>query len=237
MAKVLHIFRAPKKRLPMEELDAVRVLKNSGLEGCAHARPGGKRQVLLVDRETLEAMDLRPGMIRENITTDGINVNSLELGQELRVGETRLQVTRFAPLAISWRNSGPGCEEKYGDVVACCAGYWKAARSGAAMRSKKLCPLKRNWRCHRLQNLARKKAEHQYAISRGVILQGVGLRRSDGAPGGRVLSSVFSTGSSGGTIQSKPRCSSMVPRKNFASGAINRNAARRKSAASAGVAF
>lgn len=93
MAKVLHIFRAPKKRLPMEELDAVRVLKNSGLEGCVHARPGGKRQVLLVDRETLEAMELRPGVIRENITTDGINVNSLELGQELRVGETRLLVS------------------------------------------------------------------------------------------------------------------------------------------------
>ena len=61
MAKISHIFRAPKKRLPMEELDEVRVITNVGLEGCAHGRPSSARQVLLVDRETLEAMDLRPG--------------------------------------------------------------------------------------------------------------------------------------------------------------------------------
>ncbi len=96
MAKILHIFRAPKKRLPMEELEEVRVITNVGLEGCAHARPGGgPRQVLLVDRETLEAMDLRPGIVRENITTEGIDVNSLALQQELRIGEVRLQVSEI----------------------------------------------------------------------------------------------------------------------------------------------
>ena len=93
MARVSHIFRAAKKRLPMEELEEVQVVRNFGLEGCAHARPGGSRQVLLVDRETLEAMDLRPGIIRENFTTDGINVNSLLIGQELRMGETILKVS------------------------------------------------------------------------------------------------------------------------------------------------
>jgi MOSC domain-containing protein YiiM len=94
MAKILHIFRAPKKRLPMEELEEVRVIKNVGLEGCAHGRPGA-RQVLLVDRETLEAMELRPGVIRENITTDGIDVNGLALKQELRIGEVRLEVSEI----------------------------------------------------------------------------------------------------------------------------------------------
>jgi MOSC domain-containing protein YiiM len=94
MAKILHIFRAPKKRLPMEELEQVPVIANVGLTGCAHARPGGgPRQVLLLDRETLEAMDLRPGVVRENITTEGMDVNSLELQQELRIGEVRLQVS------------------------------------------------------------------------------------------------------------------------------------------------
>ena len=96
MAKISHIFRAPKKRLPMEEVEDARVIKNFGLEGCAHARPGGgPRQVLLVDRETLEAMDLRPGVVRENITTDGMDVNSLAPQQELRVGEVRLQVSEI----------------------------------------------------------------------------------------------------------------------------------------------
>lgn len=77
----------------MEELSEVRAVGDRGFEGCAHGRPGSKRQVLLVDRETLEAMDLKPGTIRENITTDGLNVNSLQVGQLLRIGEARLEVS------------------------------------------------------------------------------------------------------------------------------------------------
>jgi MOSC domain-containing protein YiiM len=93
MARVQNLFRAPRKRLPMEELSEVRALNDSGFEGCAHARRVSKRQVLLVDRETLEAMDLPPGILRENITTDGLNVNSLQIGQLLRAGQARLEVT------------------------------------------------------------------------------------------------------------------------------------------------
>jgi len=90
---VLHLFRAPKRRLPMEELAEILAVEDSGFEGCAHARPGGKRQVLLVDSETLELMELRPGIIRENITTTGLNVNGLAPGQHLRVGDSRLEVS------------------------------------------------------------------------------------------------------------------------------------------------
>ena len=93
MARVQNLFRAPKKHLPMEELSEVRIIEDGGFKRCAHARPGSKRQVLLVDRETLEAMDLKPGIIRENVTTDGLNVNSLPIGQLLRVGEARLEVS------------------------------------------------------------------------------------------------------------------------------------------------
>jgi len=93
MPSVKHLFRAPKKRLPMEELPEVRVGGNAGFEGCAHARADSPRQVLLVDSETLEAMNLSPGIIRENITTSGLNVNGLEIGQKLRVGETHLEVS------------------------------------------------------------------------------------------------------------------------------------------------
>jgi MOSC domain-containing protein YiiM len=93
MPRVQNLFRAPKKYLPMEELSEVRAVGDAGIEGCAHARPGSKRQVLLEDRETLEAMDLRPGIIRENITTDGMNVNSLQIGQQLLIGEARLEVS------------------------------------------------------------------------------------------------------------------------------------------------
>ena len=93
MPRVQNLFRASKKHLPMEELTEVQAVDDTGFEGCAHARPGHKRQVLLVDRETLEAMDVQPGMIRENITTKGLDVNRLPIGQQLQIGEARLEVS------------------------------------------------------------------------------------------------------------------------------------------------
>jgi len=93
MAKVLHLFRAPEKRVPREELRETTVVENSGLGGCAHARPNGGRQVLRMDIETLRAMDLAPGLIRENITTEGLDVNALQIGQRLRVGEVEREVS------------------------------------------------------------------------------------------------------------------------------------------------
>jgi MOSC domain-containing protein YiiM len=77
----------------MEELPEVAALQELGFEGCAHGRPGSQRQVLLVDLETLDALEIGPGMIRENITTEGLNVNGLLLGASLRVGEALLEVT------------------------------------------------------------------------------------------------------------------------------------------------
>jgi MOSC domain-containing protein YiiM len=53
-------------------------------------------------------MDLRPGVIRENITTDGINVHSLALGQELRIGEARLQVSTICPPCDQLEKIRPG---------------------------------------------------------------------------------------------------------------------------------
>jgi len=93
MANVVHLFRALQRRLPMEEVAEVRALQDSGLEGCAHARTGSPRQVLLVDSETLELMELSPGIIRENITTRGINVNGLDEGQRLQVGTAQLEIS------------------------------------------------------------------------------------------------------------------------------------------------
>jgi MOSC domain-containing protein YiiM len=108
LASVHSLFRAPNKRRPMEDLPEIQVVSDSGLEGCAHARPGRKRQVLLVDKETLDAMDLQPGILRENITTNGLNVNSLAIGQQLRVGETRLEVSEICTPCDQMEKIRPG---------------------------------------------------------------------------------------------------------------------------------
>ena len=49
--------------------------------------------MLLVDVETLRAMELPPGIIRENITTEGLDVNALKVGTMLGAGEIELEVS------------------------------------------------------------------------------------------------------------------------------------------------
>jgi hypothetical protein len=71
MPRVSRLSGAPKRGLPKDELPEVAALEEAGFENRAHAQPGAKRQVLLVDRETLDALELRPGIIREKIITEG----------------------------------------------------------------------------------------------------------------------------------------------------------------------
>ena len=112
MASVHNLFRAPKKHVWMEELQEARLVADFGLEGCAHARPASDRQVLLVDRETLEAMELPPGVLRENITTDGLNVNSLQIGLHLRIGEALLEVTMVCTPCNQMERIRPGLRKE-----------------------------------------------------------------------------------------------------------------------------
>jgi MOSC domain-containing protein YiiM len=93
MAEVSHIFLAAGSRLPMCEAESAALLADRGLEGCRHGRPGSRRQVLLVDSETLGRFGLEPGRIKENITTRGLRVNDLARGQRLKIGLAVLEVT------------------------------------------------------------------------------------------------------------------------------------------------
>src|SRR5580704_9596664 len=111
MARVIHLFRAPKRREPMEELQEVRAAEAFGLEGCAHARPQGKRQVLLMDRETLDFFKLVPGIVRENVTTEGLDVNGLAIGQWLQIGEVELQVSAVCDPCEQIEALRPGLQE------------------------------------------------------------------------------------------------------------------------------
>ena len=96
----------------MEELPRAEVMADAGIEGCTHARPGSKRQVLLMDRETLEAMHLSPGIIRENITTEGIDVNRLQVGQVLSIGTVRLEVSMICAPCELMEKIRPGLQKE-----------------------------------------------------------------------------------------------------------------------------
>ena len=87
MGEVLHLFKCLVHRFPMEEVDEVEVVANKGFRGCIHGRPGSKRQVSLIDRETLETLGVSPGRVKENITTRGMDLRALRTGQILHIGE------------------------------------------------------------------------------------------------------------------------------------------------------
>jgi MOSC domain-containing protein YiiM len=93
MAYVANLFVAAERRKPMKAVGQVVALADRGFEGCTHAREGSKRQVLIVDRETLTEFGLLPGVVRENVTTVGLNVAELKAGQRVVIGSAVLEVT------------------------------------------------------------------------------------------------------------------------------------------------
>lgn len=94
MPEVLHLFQCLGHGEPMREFDEVFAVENKGFEDCLHGRSGSSRQVLLMDMETLEEFGIAPGRTKENITTRGISLETLPLGQRLRAGEALLEVTK-----------------------------------------------------------------------------------------------------------------------------------------------
>ena len=93
MGEVARLFTAVVHRQAMCEMEDVTAVADRGFAGCIHGRPGSRRQVLLMDLETLEELGIPPGAVKENITTRGLNVRDLKGGQRLRVGEALLEVT------------------------------------------------------------------------------------------------------------------------------------------------
>ena len=74
-----------------------------GLEGDVHAHPqfhgGPRKAILLISAETVETLKGRgypvfPGALGENLTTRGIDVRELRLGDRLRVGGAVLEITQ-----------------------------------------------------------------------------------------------------------------------------------------------
>jgi MOSC domain-containing protein YiiM len=91
MAEIVGIWRSPKRRESMEALGSARVAED-GLEGCAHSR-SGKRAVLFVAAEDLDAVGVEPGTIKENFTVRGADVMRWPVGQRLAVGSAEFEIS------------------------------------------------------------------------------------------------------------------------------------------------
>jgi MOSC domain-containing protein YiiM len=93
MGEVLHLFTCLVHRFAMQEHEEVEVIKDKGFKGRLNGRPGSNRQVSLIDRETLDKFGLTPGVVKENITAEGLDFQTLAIGNTLRIGSCVLEIT------------------------------------------------------------------------------------------------------------------------------------------------
>ena len=94
MATISGIWTSPARNSGrMDGHERITAVADHGLEGCAHARPGGKRQVLFASGEHLDSVGVEPGRIRENFTVAGEDVQEWPVGQRVRVGTAVFEIT------------------------------------------------------------------------------------------------------------------------------------------------
>jgi MOSC domain-containing protein YiiM len=96
----------------MEPHQQILARANHGFDGCAHARPGGSRQVLLIDTETLQEFGVAPGALKENITTARLDLPGLTPGTRLRMGEALLEISKLCTPCEFVDRVQPGLREK-----------------------------------------------------------------------------------------------------------------------------
>ena len=112
----LHITPAHFKE--MRSLQSAQIIDGLGVEGDRYAVKArgpnsAGRQVLLMDKETLEELGLTPGTVRENITTQGFPLYSLQMGQQVSVGpEVVLEITEFCEPCERMDAIRPGLREE-----------------------------------------------------------------------------------------------------------------------------
>ena len=86
-------------REPMKSVESADMVAGYGIEGDRHATSRGprtRRQVLLMDVETLGAFGLEGGQTRENVTTRGIDLHALPAGARVALGdEAVVEITGF----------------------------------------------------------------------------------------------------------------------------------------------
>ena len=93
MAEVERLWICLVHRFAMKEMEEVEAIRDKGFNGCIHARRASKRQVSLMDIETLETLGVKPGAVKENVTTRGIDFRALGVGQPLRIGQSLLEIS------------------------------------------------------------------------------------------------------------------------------------------------
>ncbi len=110
--RVVGLYVSPAKGEAMLGRPEVEAVADHGFADDAHARPGGSRQVLLMDSETLRALAVKPGAVKENITTLGLNLQALAAGTRLQVGDATLEITKPCTPCDNMNRIRPGLSQE-----------------------------------------------------------------------------------------------------------------------------
>ncbi len=99
MSKVLAICISEKKGTGKHEINEAKLIKDFGIENDAHAG-NWHRQISLLGFEKIDDFRSRGanvdfGAFGENLVIEGIELEKLPIGQQIKIGETLLEVTQI----------------------------------------------------------------------------------------------------------------------------------------------
>ena len=100
MASVVSVNISGLKGVCKEAVNEVKLIKDFGIEGDAHAG-NWHRQLSLLAQESVDKLtalgagELKSGIFAENIRTEGLVLHTLPIGTNLRIGECVVEVTQI----------------------------------------------------------------------------------------------------------------------------------------------
>jgi len=119
-----------------KKVDSAMLIAGWGIEGDAHAG-NWHRQVSLLAVESVEkilrmGVEVGPGSFAENITTRGLNLTVLAVGQRLRIGEAELEITQIGKDC----HSRCAIYEQAGDCVMPTEGVFARVHKGGLVKTE-----------------------------------------------------------------------------------------------------
>ena len=99
IGKINAISISKKKGIPKKNVPMAALKSEWGIEGDAHAGEW-HRQVSLLALESIDKMrgkgaEVGPGAFAENITTEGVDLSILQIGDQVKIGDSLLEITQI----------------------------------------------------------------------------------------------------------------------------------------------
>ena len=133
--RVISVNISQRKGTSKEPVPEIECRVGVGVMGDAHAGTPG-REVSILDRAEIVAFEVQhgievpPGAFAENITTEGLELSRVEVGDELIVGDVRLRVTQIGKPC----HEGCAIREMVGDCIMPRVGVFARVVSGGKIR-------------------------------------------------------------------------------------------------------